>query len=65
MAKTLPLDAKNIAEESGISFFRAKTNADSEEKGKIVAARNAVIKRATSCIEGVINSLECFEPQRL
>jgi len=64
MAKILPLEAKNIAEESGISFFRAKTNAASEEKGKSVAERNAVIKRATSCIRVVTNSLECFEPQR-
>jgi len=32
----------------GIPLFKAARNATSEEKGKIVAARNADIKRANS-----------------
>ncbi len=51
MAKTFPLDAKIIAFKIGISFAKAATKATSDEKGKIVAARNAEKKRANSAMK--------------
>ena len=50
MARIFPLEAANIAFVSGISLASAAINATSEEKGKIVAARNAERKRASSAI---------------
>ncbi len=50
MAKTLPIDALSSAFISGISFCRAAKKATSEEKGKIVAAKKAEKKSATSAI---------------
>ena len=50
MAKTFPLEAANIAFKVGISFLRARTKSASEEKGRIVAAKNAEIKSANSAI---------------
>ena len=50
MARMFPTDAKKSAEGIGISLFKATTKAASEEKGRIVAARNAVTKRASSDI---------------
>lgn len=51
MAKIFPLDAKIIALKIDISFAKAATNATSDEKGKIVAARNADKKRAISVMK--------------
>ncbi|EHP29816.1 hypothetical protein SMGD1_1292 [Sulfurimonas gotlandica GD1] len=51
IANTFPLDAKTIAFKTGISFAKAATNATSDEKGKIVAARNAEKKRANSVMK--------------
>ncbi len=48
MAKTFPQDAKIIAFKKDISFLRAATNATSDEKGKIVAAKKAEKKRVNS-----------------
>ena len=50
IAKTLPVDALNIALSGSISFCSARANAASEEKGKIVAAKKAEKKRANSAI---------------
>ena len=50
MAKIFPLEAKIIAFKIGISFERAISSAASEEKGRIVAARNADTNRTNSCI---------------
>ncbi len=50
MAKIFPLEAKIIALSRGISFANAVTNATSELKGTMVAARNAEKKRANSAI---------------
>ena len=43
-----PLEAANIAFRNGISFAKAAINATSEERGNIVAARNAEKKSANS-----------------
>jgi len=48
MAKMFPLEAAIIAFATGIPLCRAITNAASEEKGKIVAARKAETKSANS-----------------
>lgn len=50
MALTLPIDANVIAVSIGISLAIAVTNASSEEKGKIVAAKNAESRSANSAI---------------
>jgi len=50
MAKTFPLEAKIIAFKNGISFAKAAINATSDEKGKMVAAKKAEKKRASSAI---------------
>ena len=50
MAKIFPLEAAKIAFRTGISFESASINAASEEKGRIVAAKNAVTKRRSSDI---------------
>lgn len=50
MAKIFPDDATISAVKGGISLLRATTNAASEEKGRMVAARNADTKRASSAI---------------
>lgn len=52
MAKILPLEALTIAFSVDISLFKATIKAASEEKGRIVAAKNAVIKRESSAIRG-------------
>jgi len=46
MAKIFPLEAASIASRGGIPLLSATTNAASEENGRIVAAANAVAKRA-------------------
>lgn len=51
IAKIFPLDAKIIAFNMGMSFAKAATNATSDEKGKIVAAKKAEKKRATSVMK--------------
>jgi len=51
MANIFPLDAKSIAFIKGISFAKAATNATSDEKGKIVAAKKAEKKSATSAMK--------------
>ena len=48
MAKTFPLEAATIAFRCGTPLLRATTNAASDEKGRIVAAANAEIKRANA-----------------
>lgn len=53
MARMLPLEADSIAFTAGIPSFKASTKAASEEKGKMVAARNAVIKSANSATVSV------------
>lgn len=50
MARTLPVEALMMAFNGDISLFRAKTNAASEEKGRIVAAKKAEKKSAASAI---------------
>ena len=50
-ARMLPLEAAIMAFVRGISFERASTNAASEEKGRIVAAKKAETKRASSPIK--------------
>ena len=50
MAKIFPADAKKSAVKEGISLLSATTNAASDEKGRMVAARNADTKRASSAI---------------
>lgn len=51
MAKIFPLDAKSIAFIKGISFAKAATNATSDERGKIVAAKKAEKNRAISAMK--------------
>ena len=51
MARILPHDAKTSALKGGISFAKAATKATSEEKGSIVAAKNAEKKSATSAMK--------------
>ena len=50
MAKIFPSEAKKRAFISGISLANAATNATSELKGTIVAARNAERKSTSSAI---------------
>lgn len=50
IASIFPLDAKTIALKKGISFAKAATNATSDEKGKIVAAKKAEKNKASSAI---------------
>jgi len=49
MAKILPLEAASMACEKEIPLFIATTNAASDEKGSIVAAKKAEKKSASSC----------------
>ena len=48
MANIFPLEAKMSAVDFDMSVDRAATNATSDEKGRIVAAKNAEAKRANS-----------------
>lgn len=48
IAKILPNDADKMALKKGISFAKAAINATSEEKGKMVAAKKAEKKSASS-----------------
>jgi hypothetical protein len=50
IASMFPLDAKRSAFVVLMPFDKAATNATSEEKGKIVAAKKAEKKRANSVI---------------
>lgn len=50
MAEIFPSEADKRALKVGISLFKAITNATSEEKGRMVAARNAETNRAISDI---------------
>lgn len=50
MARIFPLEALSIAFTNGISFESAARKATSEENGKIVAAKKAEKKSATSVI---------------
>ena len=51
IAKILPHDAAKMAFKKGISFTKAAINATSEEKGKIVAAKKAEKKSASSVMK--------------
>lgn len=51
MAKIFPVEAKISAVRSGISLAKAATNATSELKGKIVAAKKAEVNKASSAMK--------------
>lgn len=54
MARILPLEAKKSAFNSDMPFERAATNATSELKGKIVAAKKAEVNKKSSCIANIL-----------
>ncbi len=51
IARILPHEAKTSALKGGISFARAATKATSEEKGRMVAAKKAEKKSASSAMK--------------
>lgn len=50
MARMLPIEADNNAFARGIPFERANKKAASEEKGRIVAAKNAAKAKESSAM---------------